>query len=159
MRFPYRSHDVGPSPTDDSGTIWKPELEVSVRSRNHDAEEMLLWGLVDIGSDDCILPYDVADLIKATPFGHGCVYDYAGKPRLVAYLGVYLQIRLEKHLVTWPSIVAIDRERSESALWGRCGFLNHFCVTFDGPNKHFTIRLRGPIPPGFTVSRIPKERR
>jgi hypothetical protein len=161
MRFPYRSHEVGPSPTDKSGTIWRPELEVLVRGMNHDAGELLLWGLVDIGADDCILPYDIANLIKATPFGEGYVIDYAGKPREVAYLGVCFQLELEKERISWPSIVAVDRQRTNLALWGRCGFLNHFCVTFDGPGKHFTIRRRGPAPRDSEVSRIskPKPRR
>jgi hypothetical protein len=42
------------------------------------------------------------------------------------------------------------------ALWGRCGFLDHFSVTFNGPKRHFTIRLRGSIPPGFKVDVLPR---
>ena len=109
MRFPYNPYVVGPSPTDPSGTIWCPELVVSVRGRDHDSKEILLNGLVDPGSDDCILPYDVAGLIKATPFGEGHVSDYTGESRSVEYLGVYFQLELEKQLIVWPSIVTIDR--------------------------------------------------
>jgi hypothetical protein len=158
MRFPYNPYRVEPSPTDGSDTIWCPEQVVAVRGSNHDSEEILLNGLVDIGSDDCVLPYDVVDLVKGTPFGEGAIGDYTRATHPVAYLPVYLRIALAKEMITWPTIVAVDRERTDLALWGRCGFLNHFCVTFDGPNKHFTIRRRGPLPPGFTVSRIPGRR-
>ena len=43
-------------------------------------------------------------------------------------------------------------------MWGGCGFLNYFCVTFDGPHKHLTIRLRGPTPKNVKVTSIPKSR-
>ena len=48
-------------------------------------------------------------------------------------------------MVRWMSIVAFARDREDTALWGRCGFLDHFRVTFDGPGKHFTIRMSGPF--------------
>jgi hypothetical protein len=157
MRFSYRSYDVDPWPANRSGKVWCPELEVMVSGMGDNASQIPLWGLVDIGATECIFPNEVADLVKAKPFGDGeFVLDYSGRPHPVQYAGVYLQIRLEKQLIRWVSIVALDRDREDSALWGRCGFLNHFCVTFNGPDQHFTIRLRGPAPPGFTVSRIKK---
>jgi hypothetical protein len=60
-----------------------------------------------------------------------------------------MQIRLAKQVIRWPAVVAFTRDRDE-ALGGMAGFLGHFQVTFDGPGKHFTIRLRGEPPPGFT---------
>ena len=158
MRFPYRSYDVDPWPAHKSGKVWCPELEVTVSGMGDDASQIPLWGLVDIGAAECILPYEVADLVKATPFDHGgFVLDYSGRPHPVQYAGVYLELRSKKQSVRWMSIVALDRDRGDIALWGRCGFLDHFRVTFDGPDKHFTIRLRGPKPPGFEVSPIPKK--
>ena len=87
------------------------------------------------------------------------ISDYAGRTRPVQYGQVDFQIRIEKKRLRWPAIVAFSRERSDEALWGRRGFLDHFSVTFNGPEKYFIIRLRGPVPAGFTVHPIPKPRR
>jgi hypothetical protein len=159
MRFPYTCYDTGPWAANTTGKVWIPELDVLVSGMGDDAVQIPLLGLVDVGATECILPYEVADAVKATPFGEGLVYDYSGRPHKVEYAGVYLEVQVEKEVVRWLSIVALDRSREDSALWGRCGFLDHFSVTFDGPGRHFTIRRRGPMPPGMTVSRIPKARR
>jgi hypothetical protein len=159
MRVPYVSYDAAPWPANREGKVWRPELEVRVGGLDDDAIPVTLSGLVDVGAIECIVPYEVADLVKAIPFDEGFVLDYSGRPHRVEYAGVYLELQVEKEVVRWLSVVAFDRDREESALWGRCGFLNHFCVTFDGPGRHFTIRRRGPIPSGMTVSRIPKARR
>ena len=96
MRFPYRSYDVEPWPANRSGKVWCPELEVIVGGMGDDASRIPLWGLVDVGAAECILPYEVADLVKATPFGDGgFVLDYSGRPHSVQYAGVYLEPALE----------------------------------------------------------------
>jgi len=122
------------------------------------ATEIPVWGLVDTGATECVLSYEVADHIKATPCaGTSHLVDYTGKPHKVEYGKVHFQIEIEKTKIRWPAIVALHHKRRE-AVWGGCGFLNYFCVTFDGPRKHFTIRLRGAIPKDFTVTRVPKTR-
>ena len=156
MRFPYISYDAKPWPANKTGKVWIPELDVMVSGTGEDAVQITLSGLVNIGATECILPYEVADKIKATPFDDGVLFDYSGRPHTVQYAVVYLELHLEKQSVRWLSVIALDHSREDSALWGRCGFLDYFRVTFDGPAKHFTIRRRGPTPKGMTVSRISK---
>jgi hypothetical protein len=86
--------------------------------------------------------------------------DYAGGTREVQYGRVYLQIQIDKKRLRWPAIVAFSRDR-RIALWGRSGFLNHFNVTFHGPEKYFVIRHRGRLPSGFETDSLslPRDRR
>jgi hypothetical protein len=158
-RFAYRPYRDLPSPADDSGLIFKPELKVLVRGTANHARELDLWGLVDPGATECILPYEVAEEVKATFKGKGSMADYAGTAHAVEYGSVILRIKLKEVQIKWTAVVAFDRDRKQSALWGRVGFLDHFRVTFDGPGKHFTIRLVGSAPHGFTMSPVPKRGR
>jgi hypothetical protein len=83
------------------------------------------------------------------------IADYTGKPRTVRYGSVRLQFRLGNRLLRWIAVVAFDLQRADEALWGASGFLNHFRITFDGPGKHFTVRLPTPLPHGFSVETHP----
>ena len=84
MRFPYCSYDVDPWPANTTGKVWRPELEVIVSGMSDDAIQIPLLGLVDVGATECILPYEVADLAKATLFGNQeFVLDYSGRPHPV----------------------------------------------------------------------------
>jgi hypothetical protein len=160
MRFAYRPYRADPTPADAAGIIFRPELKVRVWGATVDTREVPLWGLVDTGATECILPYEVADQVKPAWFpGEGGITGYAGEEHPVQYGGVYLQILIEKKRIRWSTVVAFSRKREETALWGRCGFLDHFRVTFDGPEKHFTIRLRGPAPAGFELNPLPRRRR
>ncbi len=169
MRFAYNPYPVLPSPADRSDVdppsadqwvfIHRPDLKVRVCGSGGRAREVSIWGLVDTGAAECILPHEVADQVKPKWRGTGMISDYAGRTRPVQYGQVDFQIRIEKKRLRWPAIVAFSRERSDEALWGRRGFLDHFSVTFNGPEKYFIIRLRGPVPAGFTVHPIPKPRR
>ena len=158
MRFAYCAYDAGDRPDDKSGVILRPALKVLVIGASG-TREVPIWGRIDAGSDDCILPFSIADEIK--PIWHAgrwLVTDFQGKPSETQYGSVYLRIRLKDSLVRWPAIVAFDRKRDE-ALWGLTGFLEHFRLTLDGPQKHFTVRLPAPTPPGFSVEHPPKRRR
>jgi hypothetical protein len=111
-----------------------------------------MWGLLDTGATDCILPLDVADLIQPVPFaGQWFLNDYAGVPHEVSYGGVQCRIRLKDRLIRWTSVIAFGNRSEGTALWGRCGFLDQFRVTFDGPARHFTIRLPSRLPAKFGV--------
>ena len=139
---------VDPSSSDPFVIIHRPELKVRVCGPRRHPEEVPIWGLVDTGASECILPYEVADQVKPIWRGTGAISDYAGGAHAVRYGQVHLQIRVEKTRLRWPAVVAFSRERTSEALWGRRGFLDHFRVTFDGPEKSFIIRLRAPVPTG-----------
>jgi hypothetical protein len=156
MRFSYSPYEAPPSPADESRVVWRPELKVMVGGA---AQGVPFWGLLDVGATDCVLPYEVAGLVKAIPCaGKWSLADYTGKDHEVEYGKVNLRIQTSTHTIQWPAIVAFDRDRDGIALWGRCGFLNYFSVTFNGPQKHFTIRLRPPWPSNFKVTRNPRGR-
>jgi hypothetical protein len=156
MRFAYRPYPVDPSPSDPSPISYRPELRVQVRGTAGPSDGIPIWGILDPAAIDCILPYDTADRLHPTWYDDArSMQDFAGGLREVRYGRVTFQVQIGGRRVRWPAIVAFSRER-RIALWGRCGFLNHFRVTFDGPGRHFTIRLRGSMQPGFKVDILPK---
>lgn len=158
MRFAYRPYATDPSPADPSLVSYRPELKVRVAGPGGGGDEDIVWGILDTGAVDCILPYQYADGIKPVWCGTGAIGDYAGGSHPVEYGRVSLQIRTAKHRIRWPAIVAFRRQRVHTALWGRCGFLNHFRVTYHGPRRLFILRLRTPIPTGFAVEALPRRR-
>jgi hypothetical protein len=158
MRFAYRPYETSPSPADPSLTSFRPELLVRVIGTQKRAAEITVWGLLDIGAADCILPLAVADEIKPIWRGRGAMTDYARGSHPVRYGNVHFQVEIEKKRVRWPAIVAFIPDEMNIPLWGRCGFLQHFNVTFYGPDRSFVIRLRDPVPPGFTVDSIPRRK-
>jgi hypothetical protein len=158
MRFAYRPYDVDPSPADPAPVSYRPDLLVRVRGAGGPDDGVPIWGILDIGAIDCILPYEVAERIKpAWCGGMRTMADFAGGSRAVRYGRVHFQIQIGRKRIRWPSVVAF-RQDLKDALWGRCGFLNHFSVTFNGPARHFIIRLRGVPPPGFRVDALPTAR-
>ena len=159
MRFAYRRYLVDPSPADPSPISYRPELLLGVRGTSGPTEGIPIWGILDTAAVDCILPYDAADRLHPTWCdGTRSLQDFAGGIREVKYGRVSFRVQIGGRRLRWPAIVAFSRER-RIALWGRCGFLEHFRVTFDGPGRHFTIRLRDPIPPGFKVDTLPRGKR
>ncbi len=155
MPFSYHAYRTSPSPADESDIVWCPMLEVLVIGT---AAEVPIWGLVDTGAAECILPHDVAGVIKAIPCDEkGTIADFSGRTHEMEYGKVTLQIELEKERIRWPAIVAFSRDRTD-AVWGGCGFLNYFRVTFDGPSRKFVIRWRDRSSDRFTVTRLRKSK-
>jgi hypothetical protein len=164
MRFAYSSYHaertaadsiVDPSPSGRYVLIHRPDLKVRVCGPGRHPKEIPLWGLVDIGAVECILPREIAEQVNASLLGTGSIGDYAGGEHDVDYGQVYLQVRLGKERLRWPAIVAFSSKRTGAALWGRRGFLDYFTVCFNGPERHFTIRRRGVLPTGFRAVRMP----
>jgi hypothetical protein len=159
MRFAYRPYPVDPSPADPSPVSYRPDLMVRVRGAAGPTDGIPLWGVLDTAAVDCILPYDAADRIKPIWCDEArSITDFAGGVREVQYGRVHFQAQIEGKRARWPAIVAFSRDR-RIALWGRCGFLDHFSVTFNGPARFFITRLRDPMPTGFTVESLPRRRR
>jgi hypothetical protein len=161
MRFAYRPYDIESSPADPSEEILRPALKVRVWGMNGPDRDVPLWGILDTGADECVLPFEVAERIEpAWSDGVGLLTDYTGKPHVIQYGAAYFQIKIKNRLIRWAPVVAFDRHREDrEALWGVAGFLEHFRVTFDGPGRHFTIRLPSPSPRSFTVQRLPGRRK
>lgn len=155
MRFAYQPYLCSPSPSDPSAVAHRPALKV--RLFGPKGGEDIAWGILDTGAVDCILPHQFAEDAKPDWCGQGALDDYASGTHTVEYGRVFLQIRTTKHQIRWPAIVAFSRQRMYTSLWGRCGFLNHFRVTFHGPGRFFILRLRNPAPPGFVVEPIPRD--
>jgi predicted aspartyl protease len=157
MRFAYRPLLAEPSPTNETNVIFRPELKVLVRGMGRRATEVLLWGLVDTGAVECVLPLEVADRIGASMLSHtGSIRDFTGINHSVEYGLVQLQICLKHQRFRWTTAVAFARELEGTAFWGRDGFLNHFSVTFNGPCKYFTIRRRNLGVSGIEVISVPR---
>jgi hypothetical protein len=156
MRFAYRPYHVNPSPADPASVSYRPDLRVRVCGSGGPADGIPSWGVLDVAAIDCILPYEAADRIKPTWCGGmRAITDFAGGSRAVRYGRVHFQVQIGRQRVRWPAVVAFRRDLRD-ALWGRCGFLDHFSVTFNGPARHFIIRLRGSPAPGFEVDDIPR---
>jgi hypothetical protein len=159
MRLAYRPYAIDPSPADPSTVSFRPELLVRLIGPRGRSDEITVWGLLDTGALDCILPWSLADQLNPTWYGPGWAADYASGSHEVMYGGVHLQVRVENQRVRWPAIVAFSRDRMNIPLWGRCGFLQHFNVTFNGPGHYFIIRLRKRLPAGYTVDSVPRASR
>lgn len=155
MRFAYREYDAAASPADRSDVVWRPAFKVSVCAVD-ETRARPLWGILDSGAVECVLPRDAADDIKPIwAEGEWFLIGYAGPPRPVQYGAVKLTIALGREMIRWTAVVALSLDRDE-AIWGQAHFLEHFSVTFNGPDRHFTIRRRAKHRPSFDVSRLPR---
>jgi len=155
MRFAYSEYDAPPSPADMSETVWRPMMKVRVAGSAR-AATASLWGLLDTGAVECVLPRDMAEAIAPLWVtgdwfltGHGEAADR------VEYGLVRLSITLGPEHIRWPAIVAFSKKRKD-AIWGHAGFLEHFSATFNGPGRYFTIRRRKEGDPRFEVNPIPR---
>ena len=158
MRFSYNTYRAKPCPADRSAVVHEPSLLVRVIGGRGEPG-FLLWGKLDTAAAMYVLPHRYANLIQPNWIeGEWPLADYAGVQHSVRYGAVDLQIRLEKQRVRWFAVVAFDRDRDGTALWGMAHFLEHFRVTFDGPEKHFTVRLRDPVPWAFRSTVCPAAR-
>ena len=159
MRFAYRPYFVEPSPADPAETVYQPGLTVQVEGGRQSFPTL---GILDTGSVECILPATIGGYVGAWTCGKGKVVTASGAEIDVDYGRVLLQIVLDKgkttQVIRWHTVVAFSADRGEDdgALWGNVGFLEHFRVTFDGPARHFTIRLPGRPPDGFEVAAGPR---
>ena len=159
MRFAYRPLPAEPSPADPAVLIYQPELLVWVEAAR---QPFPVRGILDTGSVECILPAMIGGYVGAWKCGQGKVVTASGAEIDVDYGRVFLQIVLDKgkttQIIRWHTVVAFSADRGEDdgALWGNVGFLEHFRVTFDGPARHFTIRMPGHPPDGFEVAADPR---
>jgi hypothetical protein len=160
MRFRYSRYTVDPSPVDRSTAILRPMLRVVVGEIGDADRAVPIAGRLDTGADVCVLPYVVSDAVRPVwRSGVEVLRDYSGGLRTVRYGAVYLRIRLGHRRIRWAAVVGFDERRQDEGLWGISGFLEYFNVTFAGPARHFTLRLRGAAPPGFEIELIPRPRR
>jgi hypothetical protein len=145
MRFPYQVYEVDPTPADPRREVERPSLKVRVLGLVGDIDS---WGVLDTGADECVLPAGIFSAIGAAHRSGevGIVADFAGRRRALAYGTVDLEIRIKNRPYRWHAKVAFVEDRDE-AIWGRAGFLQFFNATFHGPERHFTLRLKGHLPP------------
>lgn len=146
LRAPYTSQEVDPTRFDPSTEIHRPILQVRVIGLQ---DEIPLLGLLDTGASECVIPYEVHEAVRAdmNPYDIGPIVDYAGEEHFVRYGTIDLEIPCKSGFLRWSARVAFDEDRKDEALWGHAGFLEYFNATFNGPEKHFTLRLRGLSPP------------
>jgi len=145
MRFSYKPYSVQPTPASSDLEVYRPSLKVRVIGLGGHVE---IWGLLDTGADECILPIGIIPAIGvAQRTGEiGVVQDFARRPRTVNYGTVDLEVWLKNQPYRWHAKVAFLGDRDE-AIWGRGSFLEYFNASFHGPGRHFTLRLRSPLPP------------
>lgn len=146
MRFPYQPYrGFAPSPADRSTTAYRPAIQVRVIGLVGDLN---LWGILDTGAMECVLPFEVLDAVEPArrPDDEGWIAGYVGEGRPVPYGTVDLEIILKGKPRRWSAKVAFDPERRGEALWGMVGFLEHFAASFDSPERHVTLRLKGKPP-------------
>jgi hypothetical protein len=84
MRFSHKPYSVEPTPADSNLQVYRPSLKVRVIGLSGHVE---IWGLLDTGADECILPMGIIPAIGvAQRKGEmGIVQDFAGRPRTVNY--------------------------------------------------------------------------
>jgi hypothetical protein len=145
MRFSYQPHPVQPTPADSGREVYRPSLKVRVIGLSGHVE---IWGLLDTGSDECILPMGLIPVIGVAQRADelGILQDFAGRPRVVSYGTVDFEVRLKNRSHRWHAKVGFLDDRDE-AIWGRGSFLEYFNASFHGPERHFTLRLKSPLPP------------
>lgn len=145
MRTPYRAYPADPTPASPSDTSYRPTVLVRVIGRSG---TLNLWGIADTGAEECLLPDSVREAIAPAvrPGASGLVVTAGGRPLRVTYGTVDLEIPGAKRTLRWRATVAFTEGRDEEALWGYAGFLEHFSATFNGRERHLTLRARGPLP-------------
>ena len=138
MRFSYQPYTVQPTPASSGREVYRPSLKVRVIGLSGYVE---IWGLLDTGADECILPRELLAAIGVAQRANeiGVIQDFAGRPRTVIYGAVDLEVWLKNRPHRWHAKVGFLDDRDE-AIWGREGFLEYFNASFDGPGRHFTLR-------------------
>ncbi|QDV39130.1 hypothetical protein [Tautonia plasticadhaerens] len=146
MRFGYQPFEAQPTPADPSPVIYRPAVLVRVRGL---PGELDLWGILDTGAVECVLPFEVYEAVEAARRGDdvGNLVDAGGRHRVLEYGTVGVEVAIKGRPLRWSAKVAFDRGRADEASWGHLGFLQYFNATFNGPERHVTLRPRGDRPP------------
>lgn len=128
-------YEFAPCFVEEGETIYRPILPVAIV---HNKIEILTFGLVDSGADECSFPGSIG-----RDLGHniekGKQRDFMGVGgKVTAYLHQnYIQIQDIR--IRCDTYFSDEWNDWSFGLLGRHGFFTHFKVLFDYPNKRFTI--------------------
>ena len=144
MRFPYQEYLSTPSPADRSEVVHQPVVPIRVIGLHRSAQ---LVGLLDTGAVETILPeFLMSEVgVASRPDDLGVILGFDGTPSLVQYGTIVLEVDIKDRPLRWHAKVAFHSGRKE-ALLGHLGFLQFFAATFNGPERHVTLRPKGTFP-------------
>lgn len=136
MTFPYSEVGHG---------IHRPYIPVLMTGQKGAA---LRDGLLDTGSDRCILSPHVTDLIglHAIPGRSLRIGSILGQHVDCSIAEVNFTIRRNGFELSWQAEVAIAPHRLKRMIWGCRGFLQYFRAEFDGPHRRVSLTPRQNLP-------------
>jgi hypothetical protein len=151
MTIKYTPYRCAPSPADPSGIVYRPSIKVRVAGLKDSVD---LWGILDTGAVECMLPYQVLQEIDPARRSEdvSLVSGFAGMAEEVVYGAVNLTIWLKGRAHSRHAKVGFVEGR-DTALWGHIGFLQYFNASFNGPGRHFTLVRKGKLPTPMSLPR------
>ena len=145
LRFPYDRFEADPSYADPAPFVFRPVVPIRViglvGSKKFNA-------ILDTDATETILPsYLIGQTRPAIIQGEqGVLLGAVGRPFVVAYGTVDLELRMQRRVYRWHAKVAFHPSRQD-ALLGDADFLRLFTATFNGPQRYVTLKPNGKFPP------------
>ena len=149
MKFRYRRYDVRPSLLYPDGTIWRPEVDLTITGpKGHQSTLAIL----DTGSDQTVLPRTVAERLGVElKSENSCdASGFRGDITTIVPGRIQFQIHSLSRTLVWTATVGFadfTTTDDECTLLGYGGCLEYFTVIFDGANKIFELRPNHCFPP------------
>jgi hypothetical protein len=140
MRFRYRAYPVQGAGSRHVELIWRPVI--SLRAFGGGGGENL-FGLIDTGADDTLLPEFLIDRIGVVlpPDEVAEIEGIDGTPIVIRYASVELQLEdpAPPHRVhRWKARVGFHRRYN--AILGHSGFLEYFIAMFNGRTREVILK-------------------
>lgn len=146
VNFRYGRYMVEPTPGRPGvSVVYRPIIPLRVVGT---AGGATVYGLLDTGADETLLPQVVSDLvgIVVDPRHTGTILSASGE-MTVTYGTVILEFGQGRERQRWQTMVGVVQQPWQEALLGHAGFLRYFDVTFLGGKRE--VRLsRNKVPFG-----------
>jgi len=145
MRFPYHDIRIQGTGTNRVATVWRPLIPFRVFGPTG---RVPLLGWADTGSDDTILPIEIAPALGVIfrPTDWGRTEGMGGNFIDLSFADVDLELTIGDESFRWTAWVAFTDGRK--VILGNRGFLARFTATFDPLGRHVTLIRNGTeLPP------------
>jgi hypothetical protein len=140
MRFDYQKYPVRRIGAVRTMMVWRPVIPIQVRGPAGDDE---LWGLVDSGSDETLLPgLLISKLGIVIALEERAAIGGIVGGRLTAPFGtVDFELRKGNRAYRWSAKVGFHD--GFHTILGQAGFLRHFTATLDGLRNRVELKSNG----------------
>jgi hypothetical protein len=108
--------------------------------------ELGLFGLLDTGADETVLPAFLIERIGVDldPGAEAQFRGVGGQTVTVTYGRVQIEVGRGHQSYQWSAMLAF-LQGSNMAILGHAGFLQYFTATFNGHRRHVTLTANGTL--------------